>query len=120
MADVYRMPVPSVPSDRDLDRLDAQADLVAGAVAMSAEFRQVVRAQRHVIRALRVKLAKVEAERDSIKAIADIARDERVAADIPASCPGVGLPPEEFEYLDKDLRLAEAGGVARPVRGRCP
>jgi hypothetical protein len=90
MASTYTMPTPEPPSDHDLDLLDAYAGTWLVRVDVDPEVRRTIRNLRDAVRRLRVKVAKVEAERDSEKAVAAIARDERVAG----RCPGVGTPPK--------------------------
>lgn len=90
MADLYEMPTPKPPSDLELDVLDSSAVGSLLRVDVPPEIRRLIRDQRDAIRRLRIKVAKTEAERDSIKAIADIARDERVVRECPGSIGGSG------------------------------
>ena len=87
MADIYKRPEVAPPADPVLDDLDARAKEVF--VTVDTVAATVIREQRVAIRRLRVALAQVQANRDSIVRIANIARDERVAQ----QCPGSGLPP---------------------------
>jgi hypothetical protein len=112
MVDVYEMPTPKVPADPELDDLADRAQAWATSTEVAQGARQCLRLQSHAIRALRIKLASIEAKLASTEAIAAIARDERTAVDMSDSCPGVGCPPK-----------ARAVGLTSPtqnLRGQCP
>jgi len=84
MCSTYEMPTPTLPTDAEMDQLDGTAAKLTARVDVPSEARQVIRLQRDMIRRLRINQVKLEAQRDSIEAVAAIERDERVAK----MCPG--------------------------------
>lgn len=85
MCSIYEMPVPKPPTDGALDILDDEAGTWLIRVDIPPDARRFIRNLRDSVRGLRIQLAKTEAQRDSIKAVADAARDERVARRCPGS-----------------------------------
>lgn len=117
MADVYKMPVPQPPTDRELDDLDVLAADQLTSIAVSPAGRQIIRLQREVIRKLRVALAAAESRADSVQAVANMRRDMevaatalRVAADDQSECEGSLCPP-------LNAPIVTTSGA---TEGRCP